>query len=292
MTILDWSSWVLSIRRLLFQPAPRYPETWAPAYVALQLGFLAGAIGLVGRDALLIWLVDDWQVLVATEFAFAFLVGIGFVLHTLGWAQIGVIVSCIGGVGAATAFIFLLGWGPFFHLWYINLAILLIAVPIQIAIKVSLAVSFILLYCVMFIFVADRPPVIDADPMVLHILGVSNIIGSLLILGLPMGMYAIELAKEREKSERLLHNIMPKDIADQLKQADDLIAMDNPEVSVLIADIVSFTALAENTPAKQLVALLNDLFTHFDDLSEKYGVEDYGCRYGSFMERTCYHVFC
>jgi adenylate cyclase len=261
------------LKTLLFEPAARYPESWAPAFVALQIGFVAGAVGLLGRDALFYGLIDNWRLATAIDLGFAAIVGVGFVLHTLGWAQLGVIVSCLGGVGAASALIILFGWDPFFHLWYINLAILLIAVPIRTVVKVGLALSFTALYCFMFIYVADRTPVLEISPITVNILGVSNIVGSLLILGLPMGMYAIELAKEREKSERLLHNIMPKEIADQLKETGDLIAMDNPEVSVLIADIVSFTALAENTAANQLVGLLNDLFSRFDDLSEQQGVE-------------------
>ena len=283
MATVSYHYWKQFLKSVLFEPAPNYPESWIPAYVAMQLGFLAGAVGLLGRDILLILLLEEWPVVVAAELVFAGIVGIGFVLHTLGRAQIGVILACLGGVGAASVFIYLLGWDPFFHLWYMNLAILLIAVPIKIAIKAGLAGSFTLLYCFMFVFWADRTPVIEASPLLLNILGVSNIVGSLLILGLPMGMYAIELVKEREKSERLLLNIMPKDIADQLKQADDLIALDNPEVSVLIADIVSFTALAENTSAKRLVGLLNDLFTRFDDLSERHGVEKIKTMGDSYM---------
>jgi len=42
--------------------------------------------------------------------------------------------------------------------------------------------------------VADRTPILEISPITVNILGVSNIVGSLLVLGLPMGMYALELA--------------------------------------------------------------------------------------------------
>ena len=261
------------LKSLILTPQPRYPEAWAPAYTALQLGFLAGAGGYLGRVLLFVWFVEEWPLAVSVETTFAFVVGIGFILHTVGWASAGVILSCLSGAGAACTFLFLFGWDSFFHLWLINLAVLLIAVPIRHDVKIGLAVSFIVVYCVLFVYVGNRPPLLAAPQLFTYILGISNIVGSLLILGLPMGMYALELAKEREKSERLLHNIMPKEIADMLKETDGLIAMDNPEVSVLIADIVNFTALAEQTPANELVALLNDMFTRFDDLSEEHGVE-------------------
>ncbi len=261
------------LKSLILTPQPRYPEAWVPAYTAMQLGFLAGAGGYLGRVLLFVWFVEEWPLAVAVETAFASIVGIGFILHTAGWASAGVILSCLSGVGAASVFLFLFGWDSFFHLWLINLAVLLIAVPIRRDLQIGLSVSFVVLYCVLFVYLDARPPLWETPQLFIYILGISNIVGSLLILGLPMGMYALELVKEREKSERLLHNIMPKEIADLLKESDDLIAMDNPEISVLIADIVSFTALSEHTPANELVGFLNDMFTRFDDLSEEHGVE-------------------
>ena len=261
------------LKSLILTPQPRYPEAWGPAYTALQLGFLAGAGGYLGRVLLFVWFVEEWPLAVAVETAFASIVGIGFILHTAGWASAGVILSCLSGVGAASVFLFLFGWDSFFHLWLINLAVLLIAVPIRRYLQIGLSVSFVVLYCVLFVYLDARPPLWETPQLFIYILGISNIVGSLLILGLPMGMYALELAKEREKSERLLHNILPKEIADVLKETDDLIAMDNPEISVLFADIVNFTPMAESKSADELVSLLNGMFSRFDDLCEKHGAE-------------------
>ena len=258
---------------LLTVPPSRYPDKWKPAFLAMQLGFIAGGIGLLGRDLLLILTIENWQPIIFSELFFASFVGVGFILHTIGFAKFGVILSCIAGVGSATAYTYLLGWNSFFHLWYINLAILIIAVPLDLRLKTFLAIIFISVYCSMFLFFYDVKPLYQIEKITESILGISNILGSLLVLGLPMGMYSIFLEQERNRSEKLLHNIIPKSIADQLKKDSKLISMDNPEISVLFADIVSFTVMSEKTSSEKIVGFLNDMFSKFDDLTESYGVE-------------------
>ena len=258
---------------LLSVPPSRYPDKWKPAFLAMQLGFIAGGIGLLGRDLLLILTIENWQPIIFSELFFASFVGVGFILHTIGFAKFGVILSCIAGVGSATAYTYLLGWNSFFHLWYINLAILIIAVPLDLRLKTFLAIIFISVYCSMFLYFYDVKPLYQIEKLTESILGISNILGSLLVLGLPMGMYSIFLEQERNRSEKLLHNIIPKSIADQLKKDSKLISMDNPEISVLFADIVSFTVMSEKTSSEKIVGFLNDMFSKFDDLTELYGVE-------------------
>ena len=258
---------------ILSVPPLRYPEKWKPAFLAMQLGFIAGGIGLLGRDLLFYLTVQNWEPLVLSELFFASFITIGFISHTLGFAKFGVILSCVAGVGSATAFIFMIGWNSFFHLWYINLAILIIAVPLNIRLKVFLALVFISIYSYMFISFSEMEPLYKINDLTESIIGVSNIVGSLLVLGLPMGMYSIFLEQERNKSEKLLHNIMPKSIAEKLKNNIKTISMDNPEISVLFADIVSFTAMSEKISSEKIVGFLNDMFSQFDDLTERYGVE-------------------
>ena len=261
------------IVNIISVPPLRYPEKWKPAFLAMQLGFIAGGVGLIGRDFLFYLTIQNWEPLVLSELFFASFIAFGFILHTLGFAKFGVILSCIAGVGSATAFIFLIGWNSFFHLWYINLAILIIAVPLDIRLKAFLALVFISIYSYMFISFSEMEPLYKINDLTESIIGVSNIVGSLLVLGLPMGMYSIFLEQERNKSEKLLHNIMPKSIAEKLKNNIKTISMDNPEISVLFADIVSFTEMSEKISSEKIVGFLNDMFSQFDDLTETYGVE-------------------
>ena len=82
-----------------------------------------------------------------------------------------------------------------------------------------------------------------------------------------------EISKEKDKSDRLLLNILPKDIANRLKSGESVIADKHNEVSILFADIVEFTPQTKNLNPVELVSILNDIFSKFDDLSVKYGIE-------------------
>jgi PAS domain S-box-containing protein len=82
------------------------------------------------------------------------------------------------------------------------------------------------------------------------------------------------LRVEQEKSERLLLNILPKRIADQLKQTKgEVIAEKFDEVTILFADIVGFTPLSERLKPMDLVKLLNHIFSTFDQLAEVLDLE-------------------
>ena len=82
-----------------------------------------------------------------------------------------------------------------------------------------------------------------------------------------------DLTREREKSERLLRNILPDTIAERLKNNVSTIAETYSSVSVLFADLCGFTTFSERVDASQLVDLLDDIFSAFDHLANAYGVE-------------------
>jgi PAS domain S-box-containing protein len=81
------------------------------------------------------------------------------------------------------------------------------------------------------------------------------------------------LKVQQEQSEKLLLNILPKPIAERLKAQQSTIADSFTDVSVLFADIVGFTELSARMSPTELVKRLNVIFSHFDQLAEKYGVE-------------------
>ncbi|NJR23363.1 MAG: response regulator [Richelia sp. CSU_2_1] len=78
---------------------------------------------------------------------------------------------------------------------------------------------------------------------------------------------------QQEQSEALLLNILPKPIAERLKREQSTIADSFAQVSVLFADIVGFTELSARKSPTELVKHLNVIFSHFDQLAEKHGVE-------------------
>jgi class 3 adenylate cyclase len=87
----------------------------------------------------------------------------------------------------------------------------------------------------------------------------------------------VTAVKERERlareNERLLLNILPEPIADRLRNGESLIADRFEDVTLLFADIVEFTRLSSTLSATELVTVLNDVFTVFDQLVEQYDLE-------------------
>jgi class 3 adenylate cyclase len=87
-----------------------------------------------------------------------------------------------------------------------------------------------------------------------------------------------QLDRERGRSEGLLRNILPEQIADRLKERDPAtehahIAQAYGEVTVVFADLVEFTRQSGRADPPEIVALLDEVFTRFDALAERYGLE-------------------
>ncbi len=86
--------------------------------------------------------------------------------------------------------------------------------------------------------------------------------------------HAHELLKnEQEKSERLLLNVLPAPVAERLKHSEETIADGFPAATVMFADIVGFTQIASRLEPVQIFELLNRLFSAFDALAERHGLE-------------------
>jgi class 3 adenylate cyclase len=84
---------------------------------------------------------------------------------------------------------------------------------------------------------------------------------------------ALELAGSRARTDDLLRNILPDEIADQLRANPGTIATAADDVSVIFADIADFTPLAATLPPAELVTLLDRLFRDFDALCDVHEVE-------------------
>lgn len=82
-----------------------------------------------------------------------------------------------------------------------------------------------------------------------------------------------ELAREQEKTERLLLNILPKSVSHRLKGGEKRIADAHADVSVLFADLVGFTEMSNGMTAEKLVRLLDEIFSAFDAIAGDAGVE-------------------
>lgn len=99
-------------------------------------------------------------------------------------------------------------------------------------------------------------------------------VGSMSVLAVASIYYLVgQLDQARERADRLLLGMLPVPIAQRLKKRPEGVAEHHPEVTILFADIVGFTRLAARADAIQLVAMLNALFSHFDKLAERHGLE-------------------
>lgn len=109
---------------------------------------------------------------------------------------------------------------------------------------------------------------------VLNLLGVSTTVYLLLryFIGERDRIWE-SLRVEQNRSEHLLLNILPPTIARRLKDEPGVIADAFESVTVLFADIVGFTAFADHRPPENVVMVLNELFSRFDELADQHGVE-------------------
>jgi adenylate cyclase len=125
---------------------------------------------------------------------------------------------------------------------------------------------------------AASPPHIPSGVVVaffvLNILGVSTTAYVLLQYFVRAREQArAELEVERAKSEGLLLNVLPASVATRLKESDEVIADGFPSATVLFADIVGFTPLAQELTPADTVALLDKVFARWDELAARHGVE-------------------
>jgi adenylate cyclase len=78
---------------------------------------------------------------------------------------------------------------------------------------------------------------------------------------------------QRDRADKLLYNVLPEPIAERLKESTETIAEEFSSATVLFADIVNFTPISARFGPLEVVEMLNELFSQFDGLVDKYGVE-------------------
>lgn len=109
-----------------------------------------------------------------------------------------------------------------------------------------------------------------------------SIAGGILMLALAFFMYKnysnqrnlnTAISQEKKKTDELLLNILPAEVAEELKVKGNVTAKQYGEVSILFTDFVNFTQTSERLTPQQLVEELNEYFTAFDKIMDKYGLE-------------------
>lgn len=161
-----------------------------------------------------------------------------------------------------------------------------IVVPLIAAVtnKLAYAVGWFMLYALEIIAMLIAEPLLRKSNSIsattISILSAINlicfagyIVGMMLYFVRKQDFLMMIIGKEKSRSEALLLNILPKEIADRLKNGERLIADRYSDVSIMFADIVGFTPLSATMEPFRLVELLNEVFSYFDTLIEEYGLE-------------------
>ncbi len=121
---------------------------------------------------------------------------------------------------------------------------------------------------------ADLPTWFTSTMLALNIIGAASLAFMLLATFAHQRNDALTaLRGEQEKSEALLVNVLPSSIAARLKATDRPIADHFDATSILFADVVDFTPLSQRLPPAEVVDILDRLFSHFDALVERHGLE-------------------
>lgn len=127
----------------------------------------------------------------------------------------------------------------------------------------------------------DQPVVtIEAGENIQQLLLLVNALGAFTLVGVIVSLFYSQinrseamLDREYRRSEDLLKNILPASVAERLKNGSQTVADGFPEATLLFADIVGFTRLAEDLSPQAVVDLLNQVFSQFDKLVERHGLE-------------------
>jgi len=134
------------------------------------------------------------------------------------------------------------------------------------------------LFMVLAVVFAKYEPVLSAsreppDPRLRSILFAGVFIGNLIVVGAVLVYFLRRVGIERARAESLLLNVLPAEVAEELKEDGAVEPKRFDAVSVVFADIVGFTQRYAGADPQEMVDQLNDIFSQFDVLAAKYGCE-------------------
>ena len=265
--------------RFFRQPPPTVrPETWR-IFLFLKVGTVAGLVIHVAVSALF-WALGVWPLVLfnaASLLAYAF----ALFLNQRGY-HVTSLLTCLGELVVHQALcVYLIGWDAGFQLYLLAIVGAAFYLPRGTELsKLFMLFAAIGTYVWLFVAWRHRVPSYPLDQSVSETIGVVNAVAVFALMALLAQQYnravilaETRLAAEHARAEALLRNVLPDSIAKRLKAQHGVIADRVPEATILFADIVGFTPLAEHTPPEKLVSLLNDVFSEFDDLVVTRGVE-------------------
>lgn len=184
-------------------------------------------------------------------------------------------------IAHAAVCVLIIGWESNFHYYLFIIIVASYFLPIKSIFRTMLiSILFIFVGILLNFYSRYSIPIIPISENLAFLFRTINLlfIGAiLLVLGF---LYALSvknaetaLEQERQISENLLHNIIPQTIADRLKTSPEKIADGFQATTILFSDIVGFTPFSKKVSPEELVNILNQIFSIFDTLTDKYSLE-------------------
>jgi class 3 adenylate cyclase len=173
-----------------------------------------------------------------------------------------------------------LGWAFGSQAWLVVLMVMAFLLPWSWRLRGLLGVGMGVLFLACWIAVGANGPASNVAYPGLPAAGTVNLTVALVTIALFIAYPTwlaeraeLALAAEHARSERLLLTVLPEPIATRLKEHEAIIADRFDSASVLFADIVDFTPLAQRLPPEDVVALLDGVFSRLDALVDQHGLE-------------------
>jgi len=174
-----------------------------------------------------------------------------------------------------------LGWDAGFQYYLLAIpGIIFFMPPGRMKAKLALLIMTAIAFVGLFHMPNAFNPIIEVNASFIAAVGDFNLLAVFAMLGLFVFFYSraaeiaeVHLEQEKLKVEELLHAILPAPIAARLQDRRDIIADGFSSATVLFADIVDFAVLADKLSPQDLVRFLDELFSSFDLLAERHGLE-------------------
>lgn len=229
---------------------------------------------------ILFWLIDVKPLAIFNIFSVGLYV-INIIINRKGYYRLTTTIGVLEIIAHQLLGSFLIGYDAGFSIFLLVVSIYPFMMPAwKGMLKAILFSSCLTGYLVIDIFMRHRTPVYLLDNVMLDTIYFSNVLFGFIILALMFAYfhYAVTVAESKlelayQKSEDLLLNILPKEIAEEIKENGRTEARQFDSVTVLFADIENFTRFSENLPPAVIVSEIDITFKAFDEIIGHYNIE-------------------
>lgn len=268
----------MNVKKIL-EPPSGINKRYYRFFVFINLGYIISLF--VHLLNILLFYLLDVPPMVIHNIISSFIFAAVIIINRRGFFFTALTIGILEYVSHAVFTTYNIGWGSGYPHYLFFLAVTAYLAPAGKKFIKALLVGFTcVVYISIYYYSVLYSPAYSISVNIIHTMNIVNIIVIFSLLGFLSYYYrnaadVAEAALEREfeRSENLLHNILPVEIAEILKKTTGTIADRHEQCSVIFADMVGFTELSERITPEKLVQILNGLFSDFDDIVESRGLE-------------------